>query len=103
MDFFQALAIICFAALLTILIWQARCSFFRRRIGGKRTKVTVVFTSNGSAGELEQSVKGLIWLVSNNTFDRQTEIEIRNSEAHPETLEMARILENEFSGVVRVE
>lgn len=103
MDFFQALTVICFAALLALLIWQARNSLYRRCIGGKRTKVTVILTSNGSAGELEQSVKGLIWLISNNTLDPHAEIVIKNAGYNPEISEMARMLENEYSGVVAVE
>jgi hypothetical protein len=103
MNFFQALAVLCLAFLAAALVWRANCFFRRCAIGGKKTRVTVVVSSDGNAGELEQSVRGLLRLISNNTLDANTGIVIKNSGITGETQEMARILERDYPSVSVVE
>lgn len=103
MEFLQALAVICLAGVLAILIWFAHSRFFRRSIGGEKTKVTIIVTTGGSPGELEQSVKGLLWLMSNNTLSPQTKIVIKTAGGSREIAEMAQILERENPAIIVIE
>lgn len=102
MTFIQISIIVLLFALLMLALWEMKFWLLRGRIGGKRTGVTVIVTANGSPAELEQSVKGILWMIDNKQLDPKTRIVIRGSEANSETAEMARILERE-NGAVRVE
>lgn len=99
MTILYAVATICAAALLMSLLWQAKRMLYRRAIGGKKTRVTVIVTSDGNPAELEQSVLGLLWLMDNHTLDPQTGIVIKNAGMNSETAAMARILEREHEAV----
>ena len=103
MTFLYALFAICAAALLMALLWQVKSRLYRRSVGGKKTKVTVIVTSEGSPGELEQSVRGLLWLMDNRALDPATGIVIKNAGMDRETMDMARILAREYPSVTLAE
>ena len=103
MTFLHAAFAICAAALLTVLLWQAKSRLYRRAVGGEKTRVTVIVTSEGSPGELEQSVRGLLWLMDSRALDPATGIVIKNAGMDSETLDMAKILAREYPSVTLAE
>lgn len=99
MCFYQILAAVLITAFLTFLICQRKSRVFRRVIGGCKTQISVEVTSDGDPAELEQSVKGLIWLISNGLLTPCAEIVINNSSVNNEVRQMSQILERDYAPV----
>jgi hypothetical protein len=81
------------------IVWEIRDSLVRRDIGGQKTDLTIIITPGGSSAELEQSVKGLMRLLSEGRLDPRTRIVIASVWEGTETAEMARILERDYEPV----
>lgn len=99
MTFLQGALVVFAAALLTGILWEIKTRLYRRSVGGKKTRVTVIVTSEGSPGELEQSVKGLLWLMETGAMASGTDIVIKDAGMDGETAHMARILVRENPSV----
>lgn len=99
MTMFQGVIVFILALCLTGILWHIRCALLRRAVGGSRTRVTVVVTSEGSPSELEQSVKGLLWLMESGTLSKGASIVIRDGGMGPEAAQMAGILARENPSV----
>lgn len=99
MYFFEILSLACLAALVFFLFHLIRGSLLRRVIGGEETGITVVVRPGGSASQLEQSIRGLVRLVSENILCAGTKIVIECSVENKEYLEMAQLLSRDYEAV----
>lgn len=99
MNFWQIALTIFTVVLIAGLFWYIKKQLFFYAVGGKKTKVTVIVTSEGSAGELEQSIKGLLWLIDTGSLHSAATILIKDAGMDDETFDMARILARENTSV----
>lgn len=99
MTLFQGAVLVLMAAGLACGLWSLRRALFRGAVGGKKTRVTVVVTSEGSPGELEQSVKGLLWLIESGALAGNSTVLIKDAGMGREAAQMARILERDNPSV----
>lgn len=99
MNILQGVILVVAALGLAAALWGLRCALLKRTIGGSRTKITVVVTSQGSAAELEQSVRGLLKLIEDGDMAQDAAIVIKDGGMDPEAYRMASILARENPSV----
>lgn len=99
MTLFQGAVIVLMAAALACALWRLRSALFRGAVGGKKTRVTVIVTSEGSPAELEQSVKGLLRLIESGALAGDSTILIKDAGMGREAAQMAKILERDNPSV----
>lgn len=99
MNILQGVILVAAALGLAALLWGLRCALLKRTIGGRKTKITVVVTSQGSAAELEQSVKGLLKLIEDGDLSPEAAIVIKDGGMGSEAYQMASILARENPSV----
>lgn len=100
MNILQGAILVALALGLTAVVWGLRCALMKRTIGGRKTKITVVVTSQGSAAELEQSVNGLLKLIEDGALSPDASIVIKDGGMGSEAAQMASILARENSSVI---
>lgn len=100
MNWFQGIILFAVALMVSAMIWWLRGLFLRGRVGGGHTDITVIVSSGDSPGELEQSVKGLQWLMESGELPKTTSIVIEDAGMDLETAQMAQILARENPSVI---
>lgn len=100
MSILQGVILAALALGLGAVVWGLRCALLKRTIGGRKTKITVVVTSQGSAAELEQSVNGLLGLVEDGALAPDASIVIKDGGMGAEAAQMAAILARENPSVI---
>lgn len=96
MSFLRDILLLFLALGFTALLWFCRRALYRCAVGGKLTPITVTLTSRGDPGELEKSVRGLIWLMERGDLAPDTAVIIKNGGMDRETIQMAEILSNKY-------
>ncbi len=95
----QIAGLLVLVAAFMLLLWRIKHVLLSRTIGCGSTRVTIIVTAQGNPAELEQSVKGLLRLISECEMNPGTEIVIKNSGMNSQTADMAKILEREYEAV----
>lgn len=100
MNWLQGSILFAVAVMVSALVWWSHCLFMRGRVGGKHTDITVTVFSGDSPAELEQSIKGIQWLIDSGELPGNTSIVIEDAGMDLETARVAQILTRENPSVI---
>lgn len=85
------------AAIVVLLFWMLRGALLLPIKPGCRQNLTIVLRSNAEAAELENTVRGLLWIIQNGTLPASVIIEDAGLDENAK--KSARLLEKQYARI----